>query len=251
MYAPFKIHRGLALALRRPPSANRPSVKNLNELRDFEQNAHRRKSILVLQAKGSDGDFDRFFEKIKGQVGQAGGLMFPALLVIASFFSIQWLFKILSGLFLFLFIAPVVGAVGFKLWFSAKTIEGSCPTCKSPVRIIVTSQIESATLSSSLSSLPSSICLPHCLPLHPSLCIPPSLPPSTIFSVSHSLAPSRTSRPALVHCLRHLHSLQVVVLKSSTGECSTCGAALVADETTISRASIYNVRTVIHCNYLF
>ena len=65
-----------------------------------------------------------------------GGLIVPTL-VFLLFISGQfkWLFDLVNGVFLFIFIAPIIGVLGVRFWYNLNVVEGKCPNCGAQVRL--------------------------------------------------------------------------------------------------------------------
>jgi hypothetical protein len=41
----------------------------------------------------------------------------------------KWLFDIVNGFFLLIFITPIIGVLGVRLWYNMNVVEGKCPNC--------------------------------------------------------------------------------------------------------------------------
>ena len=46
----------------------------------------------------------------------------------------KWLFDIVNGFFLLIFIGPIVAVLGLRFWYNFNVVQGKCPTCGAPVQ---------------------------------------------------------------------------------------------------------------------
>mmetsp|Transcript_5122 Transcript_5122/g.11359 ORF Transcript_5122/g.11359 Transcript_5122/m.11359 type:complete len:215 (+) Transcript_5122:291-935(+) len=84
------------------------------------------------------------------------GLVWPAVFVfLLTTGTLGFVFNFLNGIFLFLFVAPLIATPIFNWWLSHNLLEGTCPNCASPVQVIKGQQGQcfacGATMSSELS----------------------------------------------------------------------------------------------------